>query len=154
MKSAGVCAEIVIADFGSQYTFLIAKTIRKIGYFCEIVDPLSIKAQNIKERNIKLLILSGGPQSVYENESINSNYINTITEIGPLILDPDICVLGICYGMQYICHFLNGKVEKGKNGEYGKAELMLNPKYKKEPFIQWIFEHMEKHYAKTIKPSR
>lgn len=128
--------EILIADFGSQYTFRIAKTIRKLGYYCEIVDPYDIVYDTLAERGIKLLILSGGPQSVYESKVYNS----TVNEIGKAILDPTVCVLGICFGLQYICHFLKGgKVISGGKGEYGKAYVYINQQYKDDPMISWMF---------------
>lgn len=129
--------EILIVDFGSQYTFLIAKTIRKLGYYCEIVDPLDVEYTQLVINGIKLLIFSGGPQSVYESDIYN----NTVNQLGRAILDPTICVLGICFGLQYICHFLHGgKVISGRKGEYGKAYVHINQEHKDNPMISWMFK--------------
>lgn len=147
--------EIVIADFGSQYTYLIAKSIRKLGYYCEIVDPLTIQAQKIIEQKIKLFIISGGPQSVFPNTNDNNNdndnvYEKTIGEISKIITNPAICVLGLCYGMQYVCHYFQGKVQKSPIGEFGKSQLNVNIKCKKEPLVNWMFEK-ERNLIDTIR---
>jgi GMP synthase (glutamine-hydrolysing) len=132
--------EIVIADFGSQYTFRIAKTIRKLGYYCEIVDPRDVVYDDLKEQETKLLILSGGPQSVYEEDG-NQLYTGTLNEIGRALLDPTVCVLGICFGLQYMCHFFkNGKVIPGRKGEYGKAYMRIEKQHRNNPLISWMFE--------------
>jgi GMP synthase (glutamine-hydrolysing) len=136
--------EILIADFGSQYTFKIAKTIRKMGYYCEIVDPRNITHVNLINEKIKLLILSGGPQSVYDVNA-KSLYLDTVNEIGSIIHDPEICVIGICFGLQYMCHFLNGKVLHGKKGEYGNAALQIHDQHKNNPLISWMFREKHSH---------
>jgi GMP synthase (glutamine-hydrolysing) len=140
--------QILIVDFGSQYTFLIAKLIRKLGYYCEIVQPSTINYKNVKKNNIRLIILSGGPQSVYSADS-KSLYNKTIDQIGPCIRDDSICVLGICFGMQYICHYLGGVVEKGKCGEYGKASMRLSSTYNHK---HDIFDKLK--ICEQSKPSR
>jgi GMP synthase (glutamine-hydrolysing) len=136
--------EIIIADFGSQYTFRIAKTIRKAGYYCEIVDPRDVVYQRLLDSGVRLLVLSGGPQSVYEGEG-NELYKSTLNEIGRAILDPTICVLGVCYGLQYICHLLNGgKVIPGSKGEYGKAYITIDKQHHSNPLISWMFNDTKK----------
>lgn len=116
-------SEIQVIDFGSQYTFLIVKLIRKLGYKCEITNGLDITYNNIKNNKVKIIILSGGPASVY-SDSFNTEY-NKSTEIKKLILDPEICVVGICFGLQYICFTLGGIVKQGVVGEYGKTILTI-----------------------------
>ena len=107
--------KILVIDFGSQYTQLIARRIRESKVF-SIVKPYSISIDEIKRINPIGIILSGGPQSVYaENAySIDEEVFNLCTPI-----------LGICYGLQLICKLLNGKVEPAKNREYGKAVLKI-----------------------------
>lgn len=141
MNKNGKECEILIVDFGSQYTFLIAKQIRKFGYFCKIQNPLEIEYNDVLLKGIKLVILSGGPQSVYSS----TLYTDSVGQIGSIILNPNICVLGICFGLQYICHFLDGgKVIRGQKGEYGKAMMSINRKYKTNPMISWVFSKRDR----------
>lgn len=107
---------ILILDFGSQYTQLIARRIRELNIFSEI-QPYNADFGNIKLQNVKGIILSGGPSSVYaENAPL----------IGKKIFDLGIPVLGICYGLQLITHLSGGKVGKAEKKEYGKARLSLD----------------------------
>lgn len=141
--------EIWIVDFGSQYTLLIAKQIRKLGYFCEIVTPTQIIYKDATSLGVKLVILSGGPQSVYDGDV----YERTINEIGQVIRDPMICVLGICFGLQYICHYLRGgRVMKGEKGEYGKAYMTLDSNHSDVSLIRWMFE--KKKSKRKFKPQK
>ncbi len=107
---------ILILDFGSQYTQLIARRIRESKVFCKIV-PFNISAEEIRKENPKGLILSGGPLSVYD-------------EGAPLpkeeIFEMNLPVLGICYGMQAIVHMFGGKVQKSKEREFGRSELFVD----------------------------
>jgi GMP synthase (glutamine-hydrolysing) len=107
---------ILILDFGSQYTQLIARRVRESKVFSQIV-PYNITAEEIKEIHPKGIILSGGPLSVYEKNAPMPR---------PEIFKMGIPVLGICYGMQVITHMLGGKVGKAKAREYGKAELFID----------------------------
>jgi GMP synthase (glutamine-hydrolysing) len=102
---------IVILDFGSQYNQLIARRVRELGVYAEII-PFNSSLENILQNQPKGIILSGGPSSVYADDAnlIDKN-----------IYEQNIPVLGICYGMQLTTHLLNGTVSKGKIGEYGKA---------------------------------
>jgi len=103
--------EILILDFGSQYNQLIARRIRESGVYAEIL-PYDTPIELIKEKKPAGIILSGGPSSVYaEDAHLISEEIFTL----------GVPLLGICYGMQLITYLLNGKVDKGKIGEYGKA---------------------------------
>lgn len=106
---------IIILDFGSQYNQLIARRIREFGVYAEIV-PYTTPLEEIKKLQPKGIILSGGPSSVFGEEA---------ALIDPKILEMNVPVLGICYGMQLIAHLLGGEVKKGEKGEYGKATFML-----------------------------
>ena len=123
---------IVVLDFGSQYTQLIARKLRENGVYCEIV-PYNEKIEDIKKREPKGLILSGGPASVYAKDSYHPD--NNIFEI-------NLPILGICYGMQLIVQHFGGKVMPTNTHEYGKAVLKCenNPIFdntKKEQIV-WM----------------
>ena len=107
---------ILILDFGSQYTQLIARRIRENKVFSQIV-PYNISPQEIEKIAPKGIIFSGGPASVYEKNSPKPNI---------KIFKLDIPILGICYGMQLITYLLGGKVKKTKEREYGRAELFID----------------------------
>ncbi len=107
---------ILILDFGAQYTQLIARRIRESKVFSQIA-PYNISIEEIKAIGPRGIILSGGPQSVYEPKAPLPNA--EIFKLG-------IPILGICYGMQAITYMLGGKVAKAKNREYGKAELFID----------------------------
>jgi GMP synthase (glutamine-hydrolysing) len=105
---------VFVLDFGSQYTRLIAKAIRELEAYSEVV-PAGIRAEELQRRRPRALVLSGGPQSVYEE--------------GAPLLDPQIFqlgipILGICYGMQLIAYQLGGEVARSK-GEYGTATIEI-----------------------------
>ncbi len=106
---------ILIIDFGSQYTQLIARRIRENNVYSEIY-PHTIAPDNIKKINPKGIIFSGGPMSVYDTDA---------PEIDNEILTLGIPILGICYGLQYISRVLGGVVEKALDREYGKAILQI-----------------------------
>lgn len=111
--------DIWIVDFGSQYTQLITRKIREIGYSSVIITPEdSIERSNNNQRPLAL-ILSGGPQSVFEDS----------TDYSPLF-NLNIPTLGICYGMQIIGQYFGGKVEKGHIGEYGHADVHYTDSFK------------------------
>jgi GMP synthase (glutamine-hydrolysing) len=105
--------KVLILDFGSQYTQLIARRIREMNVFCEI-HPYDISHEKIKDFNAKAIILSGGPNSVYSSATA------TAPEI---IFKLKIPILGICYGMQIICQQLGGKVISSDKREFGYAEI-------------------------------
>lgn len=109
---------ILIIDFGSQYTQLIARRVRESKVYCEIHSH-KITIDHVNKLNPIGIILSGGPMSVYDSDSPTLN-----NEI--LLLNKPI--LGICYGLQILCKNLGGKVEPAKDREYGKAELSIEAK--------------------------
>ena len=104
---------IVILDFGSQYTQLIARRIREIGVYCEI-HPFNTPLAGLGALEARGIVLSGGPNSVYDEGAPHCS---------PDVLDLGLPVLGICYGFQLISHFLGGKVEPSARREYGAAEV-------------------------------
>ena len=104
---------ILIIDFGSQYTQLIARKIREQNVYCEI-HTHQISIESILSKSPKGIILSGGPMSVYDEDSII---------IDKKIFELNIPLLGICYGLQLTAKLLGGKVEKADDREYGKAIL-------------------------------
>ncbi|GHV05669.1 GMP synthase [glutamine-hydrolyzing] [Campylobacterota bacterium] len=106
---------ILVLDFGSQYTQLIARRLRETHIYCEIV-PFSEPIDAIKARSPQGIVLSGGPASVYADDA----YM-----IDQKILEMGIPVLGICYGMQLIAHLLGGEVRQSSAHEYGKAEITI-----------------------------
>lgn len=107
---------ILILDFGSQYTQLIARRIREIGIYCEIY-PWDLSPEKIDEYKPKGIILAGGPESVTA----------THTPRAPdIVFRGDIPVLGICYGMQTMAEQLGGKVEGSDKQEFGYAQVKLN----------------------------
>ncbi len=113
---------IVVLDFGSQYTQLIARKLRENGVYCEIV-PYSEDIESIKEKEPRGIILSGGPASVYAKDAYHPD--SKIFEIG-------VPILGICYGMQLIVQYFGGEVVPANSHEYGKATLACeeNPIFK------------------------
>lgn len=107
--------EIIVLDFGSQFTQLIARRLREFGIYTEIV-PYFEKINTIIAKCPKGIILSGGPASVYEEEAY---------EPDEGIFKLNIPILGICYGLQYLMKYFGGKVEFSDTHEYGKATLEI-----------------------------
>jgi len=108
--------KVLVLDFGSQYTQLIARKVRELGVFSEIY-PFDVSLGSIKDQELGAIILSGGPQSVYEK--------------GAPIISADIFrikvpILGICYGLQLMAFLLSGKVVPSKKREYGFAALQID----------------------------
>src|SRR5947207_1978619 len=106
---------LLIVDFGSQVTQLIARRVRESGVYCEVV-PYQKAGADIEARPPKAVILSGGPESVHEEGSPRAPQS---------VFDLGVPVLGICYGEMAICHQLGGKVEGGHNREFGRAEIAV-----------------------------
>ena len=107
--------QIVILDFGSQYTQVIARRVRECNVYCTILR-YNTPAAEITRMNAKGIILSGGPASVYAQKAPLPDQA---------IFKLDVPILGICYGMQILAHFLGGKVEPGNKREYGKGTLTV-----------------------------
>jgi GMP synthase (glutamine-hydrolysing) len=107
--------KIVILDFGSQYTQLIARRVREAGVYSEI-HPYNISQQELNRLEPSGLVLSGGPASVCDSRSPG---------LDPLILELGLPMLGICYGMQYLAQALGGEVVPAEDREYGRVELHL-----------------------------
>jgi len=118
---------VIILDFGSQYTQLIARRVRESKVYCEIF-PYSISIEDIKKFNPKGIILSGGPKSVYDADA---------PMVSKEIFNLNLPILGICYGMQLITHLLGGKVARAKEREYGFATLKIK---EKEDIFTYIIE--------------
>ena len=108
--------QIVILDFGSQYTQVIARRVRECNVYSTIVH-FNTPAAEIAAMKPRGIILSGGPSSVFAPDAPLPD--KTILELG-------VPVLGICFGVQLFAHFLGGKVEKGLKREYGKGTLTVN----------------------------
>ena len=104
---------VAVFDFGSQYAQLIARRVRELGVYSEIVHH-AISADDLKSLNPAALIFSGGPASV-----LDENHPG----IDDRILDLNIPIFGICYGMQLTTLIMGGRVEKGRSGEYGPARM-------------------------------
>src|SRR3954468_13922128 len=117
---------IPILDFGSQYAQLIARRVREKGVYSELVRP-DISADDLRKLKPKGIILSGGPNSVYEEGAPRCD---------PKIFDLGVPILGICYGLQVMAHSLGGKVEPAKAREYGRAKLHLTDR--RHPFLHGI----------------
>ena len=125
---------ILIVDYGSQYTQLIARRIREQHVFCRIIPPQTLTQLALRQHRPKGLILSGGPASVYQPKA-------------PLppreIFESGIPTLGICYGMQAMAHLLGGTVEQTETREYGKAILTVSRADglfdgTKHQFVSWM----------------
>jgi GMP synthase (glutamine-hydrolysing) len=107
--------EVLVLDFGGQYSQLIARRIRECGVYAELL-PHDTDLEAIRARRPRGLILSGGPASVYSQGA---------PALRRELLDLDLPVLGICYGMQAMVHTLGGRVEGAEAGEFGRTELAL-----------------------------
>ncbi len=107
---------ILILDFGSQYSELIARRIRETQVYSEVISYRTTAAQ-LQALNPRGIILSGGPNSVYDER---------VPQCDPAIWQLGIPILGVCYGMQLMVQQLGGKVERAKRAEYGKASLCID----------------------------
>jgi GMP synthase (glutamine-hydrolysing) len=107
---------VLVVDFGGQYNQLIARRVRENGVYCEIV-PYTITVDKIKELSPKGIIFTGGPNSVYGEDT---------PKIEEEIFNLNIPILGICYGAQLMAHTLGGSVKTAPVREYGKTEVNLN----------------------------
>ena len=119
---------VIVLDFGGQYNQLVARRVRECNVYCEIYSYKTDLAK-IKEMNPKGIILTGGPNSCYEEGA--PTYSKELFEMG-------IPVLGLCYGAQLMMHVLGGKVEKAPVREYGKTDVQVN---KNSALFQDVSEH-------------
>jgi GMP synthase (glutamine-hydrolysing) len=108
--------EVVVLDFGGQYSQLIARRVRECGVFSELL-PHHVGAEEVRRRKPKGIILSGGPASVYSPDA---------PPLDPELLNLGVPVLGICYGMQLLAKELGGRVESAEIGEYGRSQLTVH----------------------------
>ncbi|MCK4903950.1 MAG: glutamine-hydrolyzing GMP synthase, partial [Candidatus Marinimicrobia bacterium] len=106
---------VIILDFGSQYTRLIARRIREKNIYSEIL-PANTKADTIRKLNSKALILSGGPSSVYSKSA---------PKYDESIFDLDLPILGICYGLHLLVQHYGGKIDTSDIKEYGFDEIKI-----------------------------
>ncbi len=116
MSAEGPRDVVVILDFGSQYTQLIARRVRQCHVYCEI-HPFDLPLPTIHRLNPRGIILSGGPASVYDSEA---------PMVSAELFQMRIPILGICYGMQLMTHQLGGRVASASEREYGNAELSID----------------------------
>ena len=107
---------VLVIDFGGQYNQLIARRVRECGVYCEIV-PYDYTVEKIKAKNPQAIIFTGGPSSVYADNTPQAD---------PKIFELGIPVLGICYGHQFTAHNLGGSVAHAEAGEYGKMDITLD----------------------------
>src|SRR6201986_98208 len=108
--------EVVVLDYGGQYSQLIARRVRECGVFSELL-PHHVGPEEVARRKPIGLILSGGPASVYADGA---------PKLDEGLLELGIPVLGICYGMQLIARELGGTVEGAEVGEYGRSQLTVH----------------------------
>lgn len=132
---------VIVLDFGGQYNQLVARRVRECNVYCEIYS-YKTDIEKIKEMNPKGIILTGGPNSCYEEGA--PSYSRALFELG-------IPVLGLCYGAQLMMHVLDGKVSKAPVREYGKTEVHFDTTSKlyhnvSETSICWMshFDYIEK----------
>lgn len=121
----------LILDFGSQVTMLIARRLRELGYYSEI-KAFNEPIDQIRDFKPDGIILSGGPNSVYDEKSPRRD-VNELLKVAP--------VLGICYGMQLLAHQLGGQVEPGKTREYGLTNVEWDPTVHNEHDMKWPAKH-------------
>ena len=110
--------KVLVLDFGSQYTQLITRRIRELNVYAEI-HPYDLPLSDIKKYAPSTIILSGGPSSVHQKNAPLREDIKEIHQVAPL--------LGICYGMQLMAHFLGGRVCPSSQGEYGRQKILWGP---------------------------
>src|SRR5512139_2804131 len=147
MKRQTLFDKILILDFGSQYTQLIARRVRECQIYSEI-HPYDIPVERVKSLSPQGIIFSGGPASVYEKHAPHCD---------PGLLKMGIPVLGICYGMQLIAQLLGGEVTHSKRREYGKAKLTLDRggelfRGMGKKGSQWVVWMSHGDHVKTLPP--
>ena len=115
-SEGGSCSEIIVLDYGGQYSQLIARRVRDCGVFSELL-PHHVPLEEIARRKPRGIILSGGPASVYADGA---------PPLDRGLLELGVPVLGICYGMQLLVHTLGGRVKQAEVGEFGRSELLVS----------------------------
>ena len=127
--------KIVIIDFGSQFTQLVARKIRELGAYSEIINPKNIKKIQ-KDNSIKGIILSGGPLSIVNKKSL---------KLDNSLINFRIPILGICYGHQILAKKFGGRIKVSKNREFGKAVVKSKSKcsitknfFNKKKSVVWM----------------
>ena len=108
--------KILVLDFGSQYNQLIARRIREFGVYSELCDSTISPEAILEKKNVRGLVFSGGPNSVYDDNA---------PDCDPRIFDMGVPILGICYGMQLIQQLRGGKVRPGEKREYGRSAISV-----------------------------
>ncbi len=114
--TTGSQERVVVLDFGGQYSQLIARRVRELGAYSELL-PAHVGVEQLTANPPTAIILSGGPASVYEPGA---------PELDQRLLELGVPILGICYGMQLLAHTLGGRVESADVGEYGRSELTVH----------------------------
>lgn len=109
-------SKIIVLNFGGQYDQLIVRRVRELGVYTELHD-CDTDLSKIDMKELAGIILTGGPQSVFDQTSLKAN---------PAIFDLNVPILGICYGMQAIAHHYGGKIKQSEKGEYGKTPLFVD----------------------------
>ena len=107
---------VLVVDFGGQYNQLAARRVRECNVYCEIYSYRNA-IEKIKEKNPKGIILTGGPNSVYEEGA---------PTCGRELFELGIPVLGLCYGAQLMAHVMGGEVKRADHREYGKTDIKLD----------------------------
>ena len=113
-------SEIMVLDFGGQYNQLIVRRIREMGVYATLHD-CDVDLKTLDLENLDGIILTGGPQSIHSDDSLKLN---------PEILDLNVPVLGICYGMQALAFHFDGEITEAEKGEYGKTPLFVDQRSK------------------------
>lgn len=135
--------KVIVIDYGSQYNQLITRRIRQKNVFVEVVSPT---APIEFTKDLKAIILSGGPNSVYEEG---------VPRLSEAIINSGLPILGICYGMQLIAQYFGSRVEKGVVREYGKNEITLLKEdvlFKGLSKVQTVFMSHSDHVTDIIEP--
>ncbi|EGC83170.1 glutamine-hydrolyzing GMP synthase [Anaerococcus hydrogenalis] len=113
-------SEIMVLDFGGQYNQLIVRRIREMGVYATLHD-CDVDLKSLDLENLDGIILTGGPQSIHSDESLKLN---------PEILNLNVPILGICYGMQALAFHFDGEISEAEKGEYGKTPLFVDQRSK------------------------
>ena len=111
--------KILVIDYGSQYTQLIARRIRELQTYCEVIPFHKVNKKNLSDKSLCGIILSGGPNSVKDKKS---------PKLDDKIIDQGLPILGICYGMQLVCNKFGGKIAKSRLREYGHSIITTKGK--------------------------